>query len=157
MKYGSIVEVGIKFLSVKNVGSVKESEWNKFEMIFCLKYKGFRDVIKVRFLNVRWVVFDKSNVVSLKGSFYWGFCVLGLEGVKIGWKWVVLEMVVNLKFDRFLLGNSSNLLSNGLSIRGCWLGERGRSVFCRWGLRILGVVWMELLWSFFSNGFLFQM
>lgn len=49
MKYGSIVEVGIKFLSVKNVGSVKESEWNKFEMIFCLKYKGFCDVIKVRF------------------------------------------------------------------------------------------------------------
>jgi len=26
MKYGSIVEVGVKFLSVKNVGSVKESE-----------------------------------------------------------------------------------------------------------------------------------
>ena len=24
MKYGSIVEVGVKFLSVKNVGSVKE-------------------------------------------------------------------------------------------------------------------------------------
>lgn len=35
MKYGSIVEVGVKFLSVKNVGSVKESEWNKFDMIFC--------------------------------------------------------------------------------------------------------------------------
>lgn len=88
MKYGSIVEVGVKFLSVKNVGSVKESKWNKFEMIFCLKYKGFYNVIKVRFLNVRWVVSDKSNVGSLKGSFYWGFCDWGLEErwkmVKIG-------------------------------------------------------------------------
>lgn len=87
MKYGSIVEVGIKFLSVKNVGSVKESEWNKFEMIFCLTYKGFRDVIKVRFLNVRWVVFDKSNVSSLKGRFYWRFCVLGLEE-----RWKMVEI-----------------------------------------------------------------
>lgn len=41
MKYGSIVEVGIKFLSVKNVGSVKESEWNKFDMIFAWNIRGF--------------------------------------------------------------------------------------------------------------------
>lgn len=55
---------------------------------FCLKYKGVCDVIKVRVLNVRWVVFDKSNVSSLKGGFYWGFCVLGVgrcgNGVKMG-------------------------------------------------------------------------
>nr|DAP33215.1 MAG TPA: hypothetical protein [Caudoviricetes sp.] len=30
--------------------------------------------------------------------------------------------------------------SNDLPIRGCWFGERGSSDFCRWGLRILGVV-----------------
>lgn len=41
MKYGSIVEVGVKFLSVKNVGSVKESKWNKFEMIFARNTRGF--------------------------------------------------------------------------------------------------------------------
>lgn len=45
-------------------------------------------MIKVRVLNVRWVVFDKSNVSSLKGGFYWGFCVLGVgrcgNGVKMG-------------------------------------------------------------------------
>ena len=49
-------------------------------------------------------------------------------------------MVVNVKFDRFLLGNSSNLLSNDLPIRGCWFGKRGSSDFCRWELEILGVV-----------------
>ena len=51
-----------------------------------------------------------------------------------------LETIVNLEFDRFLLGNSSNLPSNDLPIRGCWFGERGSSDFCRWGLEILGVV-----------------
>ena len=40
-----------------------------------------------------------------------------------------LETIVNLEFDRFLLGNSSNLPSNDLPIRGCWFGERGVVIF----------------------------
>ena len=41
MKYGSIVEVGIKFLSVKNVGSVKMSWVGGFDMIFAWNIRGF--------------------------------------------------------------------------------------------------------------------
>lgn len=66
-------------------------------------------------------------------------------------------MVVNLKLDRFLLGNSSNLLSNDLPIRGCWFGDRGSSDFCRWGVenfrcRVNGtamVIFQQ--WIFISN------
>ena len=58
MKYGSIVEVGVKFLSVKNVGSVKESKWNKFEMIFLLEIQG-----------VLWC--DKGWILKCEMSCFW--------------------------------------------------------------------------------------